>query len=531
MTIVRGAGVPTRSLPRILAGLAVGGAALGVATGVVAALEAPPVSIDDASPVFLVTVVIVGALYGTWPAMAAAVAAFFLYNLLFIEPLYTLSVEDPGEWLDLVLFLFVGVAVGRLSALPGDRAREESRRAGESQALFAISRILATTDLRAAASPIVERLSAETGLRRVWIALERPGPEAILADSDRGQPHPAAPTVWTLARTPGDSPAEWVRVHQPRADRELRPASDPKLDLFRVRIETGGVVLGSVYATHPRARGRPGRETARLLALAADQIALALRREQLAREATEVEIARRSDALKSALLESVSHDLRTPLASIRASAGSLADPAVGWTDAERRAAGRAIESQVERLNRLVTNLLDLSRIEGGALRPEPEVFELPELVEPLITRLGPALGGRAVQLDIASDLPPVRVDAVLFEQALTNVLENAIRHAGPAAPIRLGARRDGPERIELVVEDGGPGVPPEALPHLFDRFYRIQPRRDGARPGLGIGLSVVRGLIEAMGGQARAEASQLGGLAIRLELPAAPEPPPEQEAP
>jgi two-component system sensor histidine kinase KdpD len=513
----------------VLRAVLVGGVSLALATAAAAILEAPPVGIDDASLVYLVSVVATAALCGTWPAMGTAFGALVIYDFLFIEPRYTLTIDDPREWLELLLFLFIAAVIGRLTAQQTERANEATRRAHESQALFAISRMLATTPgLDEAAPAIVERLARDAGMERIWIGLERPGRERIVADSEPGAPLPSASAVWSLTRTAGEQPAQWLRIHLGHPPNESRPPGGALIP-FRVLIESEGRVLGHLWAARRRSAGLPAREHTRLLALAADQIALALRREQLAREATEAEIARRSEALKSALLDSVSHDLRTPLASIRAAAGGMADPAVPWHAEASRATGLAIEAETERLSRLVTNLLDASRIETGAIRPDIEPYPLPDLVAPLVERLSASLDGRHVQVELEPDLPPVRVDPILFEQVLMNLLENAIRHTPRDAPIRVAAHsRDG-DRVELSVEDGGPGVPPAALPRLFDRFFRAPRPGEGARRGLGLGLSVVRGLVEAMDGDARAASSELGGLAVHVSLPASPQPPPEAE--
>jgi len=250
--------------------------------------------------------------------------------------------------------------------------------------------------------------------------------------------------------------------------------------------------------------------------------------EALLREATQAEIVRQSDALKSALLDSVSHDLRTPLSSIRATAGSLMDPAVALSEDERRAAGQAIDTEADRLSTLVQNVLDLSRIEGGALHPATEVLDVAEVVEPVVRRLRAVHAAQAVTVELR-DLPPVVADGVLLDTVIANLLDNAMRHAGRDALIRVsGALRDG--SIEVSVEDGGQGVPDEVLPRLFGKFYRVPGRSRGARSGLGIGLSIVQGFVEAMGGTTVAERSELGGLAVRVRLPIAPEPPEPEPA-
>jgi two-component system sensor histidine kinase KdpD len=288
--------------------------------------------------------------------------------------------------------------------------------------------------------------------------------------------------------------------------------------------------VGWLRATRSRFDGVPQREETRLLALAADQVALAIHREELRREATRAEIARQADALKSALLDAVSHDLRTPLASIRATAGALVDPDVPPSLAAVRAAGVAIEVETTRLDRLVRDVLDLSRIEGGALRPTLEALDLGDAVEPVVERLRPLLGDRPVRIDLPGDLPPIRGDAALIDSIVANLIENAARYApGPAAVAVSAERLDG--AVALIVDDGGPGVSAAAHGRLFDKFFRVDAPRASSRRGLGIGLAVVRGLAEAMGGSVAAETSPLGGLRIRVILPLAAEPPSETVAP
>ena len=293
--------------------------------------------------------------------------------------------------------------------------------------------------------------------------------------------------------------------------------------ILRVRMVADGVAVGAIRAVAQPESVEPDRSTTRLLALAADQLGLAIRRDALRREATEVEIARQADALKSALLDAVSHDLRTPLASIRALAGTLTDRELALDMATARSAGAAIDAEAERLDRLVREVLDLSRIESGALRPELVAIDLGDSVGPVVDRLRPLLGEREIAIRIADDLPPVVADAVLLDGLLANLVENVARHAPAPAELRVEARSEG-DRVDLAIEDAGPGVPATSLGRLFDRFLRLPASAEGSRRGLGIGLSIVRGFAEAMGASVRAEASPLGGLRIIVSLEAAASP-------
>ncbi len=502
-------------------------AALAVATLAAAVLEGDPLRVLDASPIYLVVVAFAAVRYGTLVAAVAGLAAFLLYNYLFTEPRFTLLVSDSREWLNLLLFLFAAMVIGRLAAAAGQRAAEAERRAIESQALFRVSRTLALADAtRSAATRVLDGLVLDTAMDRLWFSRLVGAREVTIADTAAGEPRPAGPLQSTLSRTAGDAPARWVLAHRaaepPRsAERRYEEAgpAPSQAAVFRVRVEAEGQHLGWLVGVRPRRHGAPNREETRLLALAADQLGLALRRDTLAAVATDAEVARRSEALKTALLDTVSHDLRTPLAGIRAAAGALMDPAVEWTKEERRAAAATIDQEAERLDRLVRNVLELSRIQAGALTPQVEVYDVEDLVRSTVTRLRPLLGGALVEETVEPDLPFVSADAVFLDTVIGNLLENAARHA-PGAAIRISIERAGSD-VAIVVEDAGPGVPEEALPNLFDKFFRVRRRGEGPHRGMGLGLSVVRGLVEAMGGTVAAYRAGQGGLAIRVELPGA----------
>jgi two-component system sensor histidine kinase KdpD len=504
-------------------GAGAGGLALAAATGIVAILESPAVGLSDASPVYFAAIVLVGASLGPWAAVATGIGAFVVYDLLFTAPRLTLVVEDPKEWLDLILFLILAIVVGRLAALGTERAAEASRRAAEATGLFTVGRILATApDVETAAPLVASRLLEDTQLERIWIVVQDRAGTRVLTDTLPAEPMPDARFVTNLVRTPADAPAVWQRAHDPSPRHGAVPGRRAGLGvpLLRVRMEADGATIGAIKAIGRSGAGLPDRSTTRLLALAADQLALAIRRDALRREATEVEIARQADQLKSALLDAVSHDLRTPLASIRAQAGSLADREVPLDLESARAAGLTIDGEAERLDRLVREVLDLSRVEAGGLRPELVALDLADAVRAVVDRLRPLLGERPITVAIPDDLPPARADAVLLDGLLTNLVENVARHAPAPAALRVEAILDG-GRIELTVDDGGPGVPAAALGRLFERFDRLPAPGEGSRRGLGLGLSIVRGFCEAMGATVRAEPSPLGGLRIRASLPIA----------
>ncbi len=489
---------------------------LAVSTAAVGFLQ-DEVGVDNASPVYLVAVVLCGFVEGTPVAILAAIGATLIYNYFFTQPLHTLIISDPGVLLSVVVLLFVGIVVGQLAGLQRSRATAAMVGEREARAMFGVSRVLATrADTDIALAAIATALRDETEALRIWIGL---GPEAlterVVADTDPDRQRPSGARVRVLQRTPDDEPARWALVHRPGPPGRVAE----NIDTYRIRIESSGQALGSIWAVRSRELGEPDRTQTRLLGGAADQIGQALARDRVEQETRAAEIARQSDALKSSLLQSVSHDFRTPLAVIRAAAGSL-DTDSSLSGAERHANTQAIEREVEYLNRLVANLLNLSRIDAGVLRAERDVGDLDDLLEQGLVRARTRLDGRS--LEVAVDPLAVRVDPVFLDAAVANVLDNAIKYTDSVARIRVTSLRLPDAFVRLSIEDDGPGVPQAALPRLFEKFYRGPGAPTGSRSGLGIGLAVVRGLIEATGGRVAARLADGGGLAIDIDLPAIP---------
>jgi two-component system sensor histidine kinase KdpD len=499
--------------------IAAGAAALAVATILIAILETW-LGLENGSTIYLVAVSAIALRYGTWPAVGTAIGAFLAYNFLFLQPRLSFAVANADELLMLFMLLFVGIVIGRLAGAQRAREQDAHRREHEARALFGISReLVRSDDLGDALRAVSERLVEETGMDRVWIGVGATvAQERTSADTAIAEPRPVTDGPYALLqRDAAEGSGTWVHLNPPgrRATGGARAGRS-----YRVELRAGDDVVGSLWARRPGA-GEPSPEESRLLAATADQVGAALRRERLQAQASEVEIARRSDELKSALVDSVSHDLRTPLATIRAAAGSLADPEIQLPEEERREVAARIDAEADRLSDLVGDLLDMSRIQSGMLVPQLELFPLADLVEPAVERTSARSSPRPIIADIPEDLPPVRVDGALLDRIVSNLLDNAVAHAPAPAPIRVCARPVAPGNVALTVEDGGPGVPAEDLDVVFDRFRRLDRVGPGdARRGFGLGLAVVRGLTEAMGGSVRAERSELGGLAVTVTLPA-----------
>lgn len=502
-----------RHVPHLLRLVIVPVLLLAAATAAVTVLE-QVLGVGNASSAYLVAVVLAALLAGTAGAVVTAVGSALVYNFLFTEPRFTFTINDPSVLLEVVLLLFVGVVTGELAALQRQRADAATAREREAVALFGISRSLATRESMAEAlRSILAVIATEAGLERVWVGFgAEPTAETVAADTGDGAA-PAAPgRLKVLQRAPGDQPARWVLVQRPGGARTATSH-----DTYRVRIEASGELLGSIWAIRDRDAGEPDRVQTRLLAAVADQVGQAVSHERAAAQRREAEIARQSDALKTALLQSVSHDLRTPLATIRAAVGSLR-PGGPFTDEDRVAGADAIEREVAYLDRLVRNLLDLSRIEAGALRANRDVFDLDDLLARALQSVRARLGTRTLDVDLRSS--PVEVDPVFVDEAVANVLDNAVRHTPDGSRIRVEAHDRDADTVLLTIEDDGPGVAPELRERLFEKFYRASRSEVSRREGTGIGLSVARGLVEASGGSVTARQADLGGLAVDLVLPA-----------
>jgi two-component system sensor histidine kinase KdpD len=530
-------------LPRGTVGYVAAGAGVALMTVAIGGIAGRWGSgaLGSVSVLYLLVVLPVAVRYGRGPAVFASAAAFLAHNWFHVQPLHTLTVADPQEWVALVLFLVVSTVTGALAAAQRRRAEEARRREREARALHELGRILsASDDVGAALRAVAEHLRAALDLGGCAVLLpDDPvrGGRAVARAVAGAAPPPEerATAEWLVAPARSASAAgpgrRWVRVHPPQRGPARRAAPRVAFVPLRAAERTVGVLR---LARRPDAPAW-SEEDARLVDAAADQIALAVERARLREEALDMEVLRRTDETRQALLASVSHDLRTPLASIKASAESLLQEEVPWTPGERRAFTLAIREEADRLNRLVENLLDVSRIEAGALRPARQLYPLEALVDDVVGRLrGPTARHRVV-VDVPEDLPPVPLDYVLVGQALANLLENAVKHTPPGSTVTVSARQEG-DAVVLAVTDDGPGIPAAALPRVFDKFFRVSGGDTARTPGTGLGLAVVRGVAEAHGGAAAVASPPPGalrGTRFTLSLPLRPgeAPPPARLGP
>jgi two-component system sensor histidine kinase KdpD len=488
------------------------------------------IPIANISMLYLLAVLAVAVRFGSWPAVVASVAAVLAFDYFFVEPVHTFTVSDPSEWVALLLFLVTAIVTGQLAGALRRRAQEAEQREREAVVLYDIARLMTEPALDDALRAVAARLQRELDLAAVAIALPNgpQGPRWVAVGDEtalrRLQAAALEPVrVLGRGRPPTDAergqPGRWVRVWPARPPRWGPERRD---GLHVVPLEGEGRRVGSLLLAARAGSTAFSPAADRLLSAVAAQLGLAVERARLRQEATEAEILRRTDELRTALLNAVSHDLRTPLASIIASAGSLRQQGVQWTDAERHEFLEAIETEAHRLDRIVGNLLDVSRVEAGSIRPERDWHDLAALVDDVLGRLRTATARHRLVVDIPDDLPPVLLDYVEIGQVLANLVENAAKYTPPGTEIHIRARlEEGQVRVEVA--DRGPGLPEAALPRLFQPFYRAESGDGRPRPhGTGLGLAVAKGLVEAHGGRIWAENQPGGGARFCFTLPYAP---------
>ncbi|MCL4542063.1 MAG: ATP-binding protein [Chloroflexi bacterium] len=504
------------------------GSIILISVGLVTALIGVVLSwhhIDTISILYLLAVLGVAIAFGSRAAVIAAVLSFLAFDWFFVPPIHEFTIDDPSEWISLTLFLVVAIVTGQLVAIVHRRAIEAETREREAQLLYNVVRVIDGTGLEQALTSIAQRLGEELHLMATVIDIQDGKSIALrvsagdsapaLVEQELTMPHGVLTHTDALPAQRHEAPERWVRVAP-----SLPPGTGARRSdraVYVVPIYAGPQRLGALFLARSHNAGQPSAQETRLLATLSTQLGLAIERIRLQQEANEAEILKRADEQKTALLHAVSHDLRTPLASIIASAGSLRQRDVEWSEEERRDFAEAIEEEALRLNRIVGNLLDLSRIEAGTLHPQREWYDLGALLDDVLGRLRAHLAEHPVRLKMPSDLPPVYLDYVEIDQVLSNLVENAVRYTPPGTAIEITVHVVG-DVVQVEVADRGPGIPPEALPRLFDRFYRVE--TSGARPhGTGVGLAVARGIVEAHGGRIWAERRHDGGACFVFTLP------------
>ncbi len=526
------------------------------------------------SLVYLFVVWILAIRRGLYAALCAAVIAFLAFDFFLVAPFFTFTVSDPAEWLALLFFLATAIGTGLIAARLRQSVQQANRREEEARALYQLVRATASEDgmvqqLEIVAATIKE-VFAPSGVRACSILLPQSNGgstmfQSIQAKEDvfTSSSDEEAMQLWVMKN--GQSRDLYDVALLPRTTSVylskvvVRSSETPKEARRFIRLlplTMGAHVLGIVrliveddpavsadqkllIAIHKSLRHSENtfktfleqgihsvlgkRHEQALLQTAflqsfLDQATTIIEGARLRQESLQIEVLRRTDVLRAALLSSVSHDLRTPLSSIKAAAYSLQEKDVTWDDESRHSFAVTIEREADRLNRLVGNILDMSRIEGGALKAEKELYPLDELVYHVVNHMQFVLKDRAVRVTVPESLPPVALDFLQIDQVLTNLIENAVRYTQAGSPIEIDAEECNGE-ILIGVADHGTGVPEEQKERIFDKFYRVSGGTQKKTMGTGLGLAVCRGLIEAHGGHIWAENRAGGGAVFKFTLP------------
>jgi two-component system sensor histidine kinase KdpD len=458
----------------------------------------------DLAMIFLASVLISGLAFGLRPALATSALAMLSYNYFFLEPRFSLRIGHAADVFTFTIFFAVAAASGWLTGRVRDQARLSAHRAAAVTALLAASRRLSgAANEEEAARVLAEQASAAAGGRAVVLLPN--GPDLRLAASVPSEvclstaEIAAARWAWERGEAAGAGTGTL-----PRLGWTFRP-----LVGVRGRSGVAGVEAGVLT----------GMGEERLVIAMLDQGAVALERAQLAAVTVENESLRRADKLRSALLNSISHDLRTPLSTVLGSATTLIDYGAGLRPEIARDLLVSIREEAERLNRYVGDLLDMTRLEGGALRPRAEWTDVRDVLGAAIQRVERRLGARRLTRDFPSDVTVVRVDSALLEQAIVNVLENAIAYSPDGSPIEVAAYED-KGSVLIAIEDDGPGIPRADIDRIFEKFRRLEEPSDRGGhdryKGAGLGLSIARGFVEAIGGRIAAASPLLEGRGTRM---------------
>lgn len=466
------------------------------------------VGLENIDLVFLIGIVAIAVRYGLWPSLLASFASAVCYNFFFTKPYHTFFIADPTHVIAVIFFTIVAIVVSNVAARARIQAVAAMARARTTESLYAFSRKLAGVGTL---DDVLWATAYQTALMlkvRVVLLLPEKGsiavkagypPEDMLEQADLA----AAKWAWDNNRAAGRGSdtlpgAKWLFL-------PMRTGRGP-VGVIGIDSDKPGPLLTS--------------EERRLLDALIDQSALAIERVHLVEDMDRVKRTVETERLRSALLTSISHDLKTPLAATLAAASTLRGLSPQLSDGEKADLLATIIDESERLNRFIANLLDMTKLESGAIVPNVAPHDLHEIVDSALRRAEKVLANHHVELELASDLPMLDLDAVLFEQALFNLLDNAAKYAPDGTMIGIRSWRDG-DVVSLQVFDEGEGIPPVDLEHIFDKFYRAQ-KGDHVRAGTGLGLAISRGFVEAMHGTlSAANRSDRSGASFTITLPIA----------
>jgi two-component system sensor histidine kinase KdpD len=488
------------AIPYLVATLAV-----AIALGIDELIK-PIVGVENVDLVFMTAIVALAVRYGLLPSLFASVIASLCYNFFFLPPIYTFTITDPTNVAAFVIFIVMAVLVSNVAARVRTQAMSAIDRARTTEALYAFSRKLAgvgTLDDVLWATAYQAALLLKV---RVVLLLPENGSIAVRA----GYPPEDTLDDADLAA------ARWAWEHNRSAGRGSDTLPGAKRLFLPMRTGRGAIGIVGIDSDKPGPLLTPDQR--RQLDALIDQGALAIERVFLVEDVDRAKRGMEADRLRSALLTSISHDLKTPLAAILGAAGTMRQLSSSLDDAAKAELLATIIDESERLNRFIANLLDITRLESGAIVPQTTLQDLGELVGTALARAAKILAQHEVDVQLAADLPLLELDPVLFEQVLFNLLDNASKYAPAETTIRIRSWRE-PQSVVLQVLDEGVGIPAEDVERIFDKFYRAR-KGDQVRAGTGLGLAISRGFVEALKGTiTAANRTDRSGAVFTIRLP------------
>lgn len=471
--------------------------------------------------VYLATITLASLLFTLRPSLISSFVAFLTFNFFYTIPYYTLSVEARGDIVALLAFLGLALLINQLVARIKRRTLEAIRRGRQTETLYLLSvALIRESDVRAIQQAIVEQVRTVFELAASAILLRGEDDQFTVAalageELDLLDRSLLAVARWSIEN---DEPAGFgtsrVRIQPPAALQRRRSAI--RHEILFIPIRTRGAEQRLLLVARERGQRAFDEEESQHLATFANQAAIAIERTILVEEHTRAEILTRTDELKTALLSAVSHDLRTPLASIKASATALQQPDLNWREEDARVLIEMIDEEADRLNRLVTNLLDLSRIESGQLKPSLDWYRADTLIAEALDRCQTLLTEHTVSVDCPDSDAYVEIDFTMIVEVLVNLIENAAKYSPPHSNIEIATQVQH-EWMSFTVTDEGQGVPRGEEERIFDKFYRVEAQH---RPiGSGMGLAISRGFIEAHAGHIGVQPNPDNGSTFYFTVP------------
>jgi two-component system sensor histidine kinase KdpD len=478
--------------------------------------------------VFLLLTLLISAVWGREVGIYSAVITNLALNFFFVDPLYKFTVAEPRNIVALLIFLLVSIVASALLSAAKHAAAEAKRRQAETEVALRLSRSMSgRTNPEDALQALCEEVVGSFAAPGAAVLIRADGTWQVLAhagSTETGRlPDTEERTALERAISTGSfeglgftglSKARRRRIVVPRG---RESAYHLERSVAFVPLKLGVRVIGVLRVDGPIGDSPFRSEPESLLLAVAGEAAQAVQRTELAREATHAQALREADAMKTALMASISHDLKTPLAAIKGAIASVRDKTVAWAEEDIEAFHETIESQADRLNRVIGDILDLNRIESGTLKPEQEPIRAMDLLERAREATLPQTKGRDVTIEAPATLR-ILTDEALITQALVNLIENAAKYSTPRAGIYLKAQPQG-EHAVITVEDEGPGIAPQDLPYVFERFYRAQEYSRRVK-GSGLGLTIVKAFVEICGGKVSVQSSPKG-TRFTIRLPAA----------